>query len=48
MDAISRQPEIAGKAVGFFLVGAAFGRSLRNLCFNYCIEIVRYDRLTDV
>ena len=23
MDAISRQPEIAGKAVGFFLVGAA-------------------------
>ena len=27
MDAISRQPEVAGKAVGFFLVGAALAEA---------------------
>ena len=27
MDAVSRQPEVAGKAVGFFLVGAALAEA---------------------
>ncbi len=27
MDAISRQPEIAGKAVGFFMLGAALAEA---------------------
>ncbi|MBQ2871674.1 ATP synthase F0 subunit C [bacterium] len=27
MEAISRQPEIAGKAVGFFIVGAALAEA---------------------
>ena len=27
MDAISRQPEVVGKAVGFFLVGAALAEA---------------------
>lgn len=35
MDAISRQPEIAGKAVGFFLVGAA----LAEACAIYALII---------
>ena len=35
MDAISRQPEIAGKAVGFFLVGAA----LAEACAIYALVI---------
>lgn len=35
MDAISRQPEIAGKAVAFFLVGAA----LAEACAIYALII---------
>ena len=35
MDAISRQPEIAGQAVGFFLVGAA----LAEACAIYALII---------
>ena len=35
MDAVSRQPEIAGKAVGFFLVGAA----LAEACAIYALVI---------
>ena len=35
MDAISRQPEIAGKAVGFFLGGAA----LAEACAIYALII---------
>ena len=35
MDAISRQPEIAGQAVGFFLVGAA----LAEACAIYALVI---------
>lgn len=35
MDAISRQPEIAGKAVSFFLVGAA----LAEACAIYALII---------
>ena len=35
MEAISRQPEIAGKAVGFFLVGAA----LAEACAIYALVI---------
>ena len=35
MDAISRQPEIAGKAVGLFLVGAA----LAEACAIYALVI---------
>ena len=34
-EAISRQPEIAGKAVGFFLVGAA----LAEACAIYALVI---------
>jgi F-type H+-transporting ATPase subunit c len=35
MEGISRQPEIAGKAVGFFLVGAA----LAEACAIYALVI---------
>lgn len=35
MDAISRQPEIAGKAFGFFLIGAA----LAEACAIYALVI---------
>ena len=35
MDAISRQPEIAGKALGFFLAGAA----LAEACAIYALVI---------
>ena len=35
MDAISRQPEISGQAVGFFLVGAA----LAEACAIYALII---------
>ncbi len=35
MDAISRQPEIAGKAMGFFLLGAA----LAEACAIYALII---------
>jgi F-type H+-transporting ATPase subunit c len=35
MEAISRQPEIAGKAIGFFLVGAA----LAEACAIYALII---------
>ena len=35
LDAVSRQPEIAGKAVGFFLVGAA----LAEACAIYALVI---------
>lgn len=35
MDAISRQPEIAGKAIGFFLLGAA----LAEACAIYALVI---------
>lgn len=35
MDAISRQPEVAGKAVGFFLLGAA----LAEACALYAFVI---------
>lgn len=35
MDAIARQPEVAGKAVGFFLVGAA----LAEACAIYALII---------
>lgn len=35
MDAIARQPEIAGRAVGFFLVGAA----LAEACAIYALII---------
>ena len=35
MDAISRQPEIAGKAAGFFLMGAA----LSEACALYALFI---------
>ena len=35
LDAIARQPEIAGKAVGFFLVGAAMAEA----CAIYALVI---------
>ena len=35
MDAISRQPEVAGKAMGFFLLGAA----LAEACALYAFVI---------
>jgi len=35
MEAVARQPEIAGKAVGFFLVGAA----LAEACAIYALVI---------
>ena len=35
MDAIARQPEIAGKAIGFFLLGAA----LAEACAIYALVI---------
>ena len=35
MDAISRQPEISGQAIGFFLVGAA----LAEACAIYALII---------
>ena len=35
MDAISRQPEIAGKAFGFFLLGAA----LAEACALYALVV---------
>ena len=35
LDAVARQPEIAGKAVGFFLVGAA----LAEACAIYALVI---------
>ena len=35
MDAISRQPEIAGKAFGFFLLGAA----LSEACTLYALVV---------
>ena len=35
MDAIARQPEIAGKAVGFFMLGAA----LAEACALYALLI---------
>ena len=35
MDAVARQPEVAGKAVGFFLLGAA----LAEACALYALVV---------
>lgn len=40
MDAISRQPEIAGKAVGFFLVGAALAEACALYAFVIAIMLL--------
>lgn len=45
MDAISRQPEITGKATGLFLMGAALSEAWRTLRFVYRYEISRYVRI---
>ena len=40
MDAISRQPEIAGKAVGFFLVGAALAEACALYTFVIAFQLL--------
>ena len=40
MDAISRQPEIAGKAVGFFLVGAALAEATSIYALVIALQIM--------
>ena len=40
MDAISRQPEIAGKAVGFFLVGAALAEACALYAFVIAFQLL--------
>ena len=39
MDAISRQPEIAGKAVGFFLLGAALAEACALYAFIIALKL---------
>ena len=41
MDAISRQPEIACKAVGFFLVGAALAEACALYAFVIAIMLLK-------
>lgn len=40
MDAVSRQPEIAGKAFGFFLLGAALSEACALYAFVIAAKIV--------
>lgn len=40
MDAISRQPEIAGKAFGFFLLGAALSEACALYAFVIAAKLV--------
>ena len=40
MDAISRQPEIAGKAFGFFLLGAALAEACALYAFVIAAKLV--------
>ncbi len=40
MDAISRQPEIAGKAVGFFLLGAALAEACALYAFVVAFMLI--------
>ncbi len=40
MDAISRQPEVAGKAVGFFLVGAALAEACALYAFVIAFQLL--------
>ena len=39
LDGISRQPEIAGKAVGFFLVGAAMAEACAIYAFVIAMKL---------
>jgi hypothetical protein len=48
MEAMSRQPEIATKALVILPYRCCYGRSLCNLCIDYRIKIVRYDGLREV
>ena len=40
MDAVSRQPEIAGKAFGFFLLGAALAEACALYAFVIAAKLV--------
>ena len=40
MDAISRQPEIAGKAFGFFLLGAALSEACALYAFVVAAKLI--------
>ncbi len=40
MDAISRQPEVAGKAFGFFLLGAALAEACALYAFVIAAKLV--------
>ena len=40
MDAVSRQPEIAGKAFGFFLLGAALTEACALYAFVIAAKVV--------
>ncbi len=39
MDAVSRQPEIAGKAFGFFLLGAALSEACALYAFVVAMQL---------
>ena len=40
MDAVSRQPEVAGKAFGFFLLGAALAEACALYAFVIAAKLV--------
>ena len=40
MDAISRQPEVAGKAFGFFLLGAALSEACALYAFVVAMQLL--------
>ena len=40
MDAVSRQPEVAGKAFGFFLLGAALSEACALYAFVIAAKLV--------
>ena len=40
MDAISRQPEIAGKAVGYFIIGAALAEACALYAFVVAVMMI--------
>ena len=40
MDAVSRQPEVAGKAFGFFLLGAALSEACALYAFVVAMQLM--------
>lgn len=40
MDAVSRQPEVAGKAFGFFLLGAALSEACALYAFVVAMQLL--------